>query len=428
MHARIMMVGIMLACGTTGATAQDVIWRAAKAATAPATPVASLGTPRPLPAVAPDEAAAPVQTVGPGMPRIVRAQAGANPPPPPPAFPGPAGGPAPFTPVPVGNPYDYGVVNNDADLGASGHAAALGSNAVGVMSPVLLATPFAPGATNKMFQSDCEFRSFSSPVTNPFFFEDPRSLTEFRPVFMWQHMPTSNAVTGGGNNYVLAATGSVAFTPYFSFVVNRLGYDWTEPNQSSQYFQSHVGFSEILFGPKITFLRSEATKTVGAFGLTFDLPAGSPNVQQSTGGLALIPYFSIAQNFGKSDYGSFNFMNTDGYSFRTEGLRSESFFASFHLDYDVGNYHRFYPLIEMNYRRYTRSGSARQLDFEGSDIANYGSNDVAGNNELTLAIGTRIRITDNIQFGIAGEFNVLNNSTGGHLDQFRLTTDMIFRY
>ena len=36
------------------------------------------------------------------------------------------------------------------------------------------------------FQSDHCFDSFISPVTNPFLFEDPRSLTEVRPIFMIQ--------------------------------------------------------------------------------------------------------------------------------------------------------------------------------------------------------------------------------------------------
>ena len=45
-----------------------------------------------------------------------------------------------------------------------------------------------------------------------------------------------------------------------------------------------------------------------------------------------------------------------------------------------------------------------------------------------VPLGSRFVINNNIQFGIAGEFNVLGNSSGRHLDQFRLTTDLIFRY
>src|SRR5262249_25617678 len=39
------------------------------------------------------------------------------------------------------------------------------------------------------FQSDHCFDQFISPVTNPFLFEDPRSLTEVRPIFMYQRIP-----------------------------------------------------------------------------------------------------------------------------------------------------------------------------------------------------------------------------------------------
>src|SRR5205085_9724483 len=40
------------------------------------------------------------------------------------------------------------------------------------------------------FESDHCLDTFSSPVTNPFLFEDPRSLTELRPIFIWQKIPS----------------------------------------------------------------------------------------------------------------------------------------------------------------------------------------------------------------------------------------------
>jgi hypothetical protein len=39
---------------------------------------------------------------------------------------------------------------------------------------------------------------------------------------------------------------------------------------------------------------------------------------------------------------SFNALNTFGYAFGDSG-RSDYFYNSFHLDYDVANAHRFYP-------------------------------------------------------------------------------------
>ena len=51
-------------------------------------------------------------------------------------------------------------------------------------------------------------------------------------------------------------------------------------------------------------------------------------------------------------------------------------------------------MIELNWRHYTRNGSDHDLDFEGNDLANFGSEHVSGHNELTLAIGTRIASTN----------------------------------
>ena len=51
----------------------------------------------------------------------------------------------------------------------------------------------------KPFQSDHNFDHFISPVSDPFYFEDPRALTELRPIFMFQSIPHNNPVFHGGN-------------------------------------------------------------------------------------------------------------------------------------------------------------------------------------------------------------------------------------
>jgi len=139
----------------------------------------------------------------------------------------------------------------------------------------------------------------------------------------------------------------------------------------------------------------------------------------------LIPYFTIAQNFGKNPYGSFNFMNTTGYNFRTDNTRTESFFSSFHLDFEVAK--TFYPLIELNWRVYTRSGGNEPLNFDGSDLANFGSEHVAGLNELTLALGFRYKSTTT-SHSVSPANQHASQRRRPALDEFRLTTDVIFRY
>jgi hypothetical protein len=406
MRARIILgIGLVLFGSISNCYAQDVVWRPARAVT--------LGMPQPLTVAPPDQMPAP----------MVRGQIGD--PPPPPVFPGGGIGPAPSISGP--DAYNKGVVNNDSGLG--GFWTRTGDKFKRCWDDVSGGVSGAfQGGKRQPFQSDHEYDYFTSPVTNPFFFEDPRALTEIRPVFIWQHTPNNNPVWNGGNNFDYSFRGSVAVTENLSLVISRLGFTTIAPHGGAPGITSNTGFSEFLIGPKLTFLRSDTSRTVAAFGVTFDIPTGSSAVLQDTGHTAIVPYFTIAQNFGRSDKGSFNFMNTTGYTFRTDNTRTESFYSSFHLDYDWGELHRFYPLIEINWRHYTRNGGARPLSFEGSDLANFGAQTISGQNDLTLALGTRIKINTFITWGLGLEFNILNNNTGQHLDQFRLTTDVIFRY
>jgi hypothetical protein len=404
-------VGLLLV-GSATLHAQEVIWRPASPASS--TPAVTLGQPKPLSVPGTSDAPPPPSP----SPRVVRGQVG-DPPPPPQFIPG-SGGPPIIAPGGNTQLYNSGAVTHDPP---SGFWASTGDWVKRCWDDVCGG---ASGAfkTDQMFQSDCTFDVFTSPVTNPFYFMDPRAQTDIRPFFIWQKTPNANPVWNGGNNFDYGLAGSIAFTPNLSLVFNRVGLTTVSPHGG--VIGSGTSFSEFMLGPKLTFIRSDTSGTVAAVGLTFDIPSGSSTTFQDTGHLMLIPYFSIAQNFGRNQYGSFNFMNTTGYNFRTDNTRTESFFSSFHLDYEIGK--RFYPLIELNWRNYTRSGGARNLDFEGNDLANFGSQFVAGQNELTLAFGTRIVINKNVTWGIAAEFNVLPNGTGQHLDQFRLTTDFIFRY
>jgi hypothetical protein len=282
-----------------------------------------------------------------------------------------------------------------------------------------------PGA-RRWFQSDHCFDSFISPVTNPFLFEDPRSLTEVRPIYIFNKVSSRNEEFGGGNTQFFGLQARVAFTDWFSVVVNKFGATWIEPRDPlDPDFGSHSGFSEVWLGPKFTFLRNEDSGTLGAAGLTFEIPAGDRQVFQDTGSLSLVPYVSFGQNFFKTSYGSFNALATTGYSFSVNRERSENLFLSAHLDYDVANLHRIYPLLEMNWFHYTRNGKTEDINFEGRDLFNFGAEHVAGHDAVSLAAGIRVKLTEWWSAGFAAEFPL---TTRRDLMDYRLTVDMIFRY
>ena len=276
------------------------------------------------------------------------------------------------------------------------------------------------------FQSDHCFDNFASPVTNPFLFEDPRSLTEFRPIFMVQGTPLSNITFHGGDIEYAGIQGRVALNERWSIVLSEIGVVWMEPHRTFDGFNSHDGVSELRIGPKYTFFRCESSGTVAAAGLNFDIASGDSKVFQDTGTLSLEPYISVAQNFGRTSFGSFNVMNTTGYSVATDNERTDFLFTSLHLDFDVANTHKIYPFIEMNDFYITAAGKALpNLDFEGRDLFNFGGGGTSGDNTFTMAVGTRYKFNEHLQAGAAYEFPI-----GGHRDliDYRLTFDIILRY
>jgi hypothetical protein len=274
------------------------------------------------------------------------------------------------------------------------------------------------------FRSDHCFDGMISPITNPYLFEDPRSLTELRPVYIFQKIPSNNPAFGSGEINAFTLQTRLHLTDWLSVVVSRLGWLDLSPDAGAP-FGGGSGFSELNIGPKWTFLRLPETGTIAAAGMNFQIPSGPASTFQDTGDLSLQPYLSFGQTFWRTSYGSFNFIGTTGASFAVDGERTDYYFMSLHLDYNVANANKFYPLIELHWFNYFHDGKVNNFDFEGRDLINFGSTDVAGNNTLSMAAGFRYKFTEWAQAGIAAEWPI-----SGHRDlqDFRLTVDFILRY
>jgi hypothetical protein len=340
--------------------------------------------------------------------------------------------PPPPPPPPLGLPanagsdekYNCAVKANCSSGGGPGFFDQARDTVTGI--PQSIGGIFQGDSNRALFQSDHCFDVFCSPVSNPFYFEDPRSLTEVKPLVIYQRVPGSNPNFLGGDIWFYGLQGRLAFSDMFSLVIEKLGAVTIDPQSTKNGISSSTGFAEFMLGPKFTFFRCEATKTVVAAGLNFDLAIGNNNVFQSTGDLSLIPYISVAQNFLKSSYGSFNVMSTTGYSFAVDNERTDFLYSSVHLDYDVGNLNKIFPLIEMNWFHYTTNGShPSTFGFEGRDLINFGSGDIAGHDNLSLAVGARYKFAEWLQTGLVVEFPLV---TGHDLMTYRIGFDLIFRY
>src|SRR5262249_22807621 len=126
----------------------------------------------------------------PAMRTVVRAQSPDVPPPPPPPPP-----PASF-PGSREEGYNCGVAT---DAPGSKHPFLDGCGRFITGIPTAVTGAFTTTGPRALFQSDPAFPQFISPVSNPFYFEDPRALTEVRPIFIYQRTPNSTPIFRGSD-------------------------------------------------------------------------------------------------------------------------------------------------------------------------------------------------------------------------------------
>jgi len=281
-----------------------------------------------------------------------------------------------------------------------------------------------PGDRDLCQSDTCCRNGWISPLTNTFLAEDPRALTELKTVFLYQIIPDEQSLYRGGNIEMLALQGRIAFTERWSLVFHKIGGMWIQPGDNS-IFSNQSGFTEIWLGPKYTFIRGKESQTFAAGGIQFQLPTGANEIYQDTGNLSIVPYLSVSQKFLPTRLGTWMVHDTLGYSFSTNDQRSDYIYNTLHLSLDVGDQDKIFPLIELNWFRYTTNGSARPFfGFEGRDLGNVGAQ-VSGRDLLTVAAGARYKFSERFQCGAAAEFPLTEQKD---LFDFRLTLDFIWRY
>jgi hypothetical protein len=116
-----------------------------------------------------------------------------------------------------------------------------------------------------MLPSDHCFDRFISPLSNPFFFEDPRSLTEVRGVFLVNNLPPG---LGTGEVEVTAGQLRGRLTDRLSVIAPRLAYLQANPRGDG----SPKGFTSAPVGLKYNFLRDVDQQLVVSGGVTYFIP------------------------------------------------------------------------------------------------------------------------------------------------------------
>lgn len=258
------------------------------------------------------------------------------------------------------------------------------------------------------------FGDFISPMTNPVYFEDPRTLTEARFIYIHHNVPDG---AGGGEINAVAGQVRLALTDRLSIVAPKDGY------LTSSNAVIDDGFIDVSAGLKYNIIRDPEAGRLLSAGFLYELPIGSTRAAQGNGDGEFALYTSGGTRIGDRAH----------YLFGT-GLRlpantaaeSKSFFLSQHLDYMLTD--KLYGLVELNWFNWFDGGEAGVpgLPFlEGGDLFNLGAPDVEGNNILTMGWGMKFKPAANQELGVVYEIPI--SSRNDVLDN-RLTVDYIIRY
>ena len=259
--------------------------------------------------------------------------------------------------------------------------------------------------------SNLQFDQFVSPMTNPFYFEDPRTLTEVRTIFFRHKVPLP---VGGGDVEAAAIQVRAALTDRLSVIITKDGF------LASSNPAADDGWIDVNAGLKYNLYVNPCHRTLLSGGVTYELPVGSTRALQGNGDGMFNLFLS-----GTTQCLGWNVVATRGFLLPTNHHdESTIYYASTHVDHRIAS-SKFFFVAEGTWFSYLASGDGPIEGFEGGDLFNFGARGVTGNNIVTGALGLKYKPGPTSEFGIAwekplsGRRDVMDN---------RLLLDWIFRY
>jgi hypothetical protein len=261
--------------------------------------------------------------------------------------------------------------------------------------------------------SDRCFSDFISPITNPVFFEDPRTLTEARFIYLHHKVPGSAL---GGEVNLFALQLRAALSDRLSIIATKDGFiTSTNPLIDD-------GWADVSAGLKYNLYADCDCQQLLSAGVTYELPVGSTRTLQGNGDGLFNVFLTGGTAFGNNNH----WVSATG--FLLPGDRAEEsslWFWSNHVDHRIGC-SNFYALAEVNWYHYM--GSGRSFDvapIEGGDLFNFGTFGVAGNDIVTGAAGMKYKPVERMELGVAWEAPLTERRD---ILESRFTFDCILRY
>lgn len=257
----------------------------------------------------------------------------------------------------------------------------------------------------------CGWGEFISPMTNPVFFEDPRTLSEVRFIYLNHKTPGS---LGSDTVQLFAAQVRAALTDRLSIIATKDGFI----TSNSPLVED--GWADISAGLKYNLIADRCNQHIVSVGATYELPVGTPRALQGNGD----GEFNIFLSAGKEIAEDWHFVTASGFRLPVDtDAESGSWYWSSHLDHQFAK--NWYLLGEVNWYHWMNAGNGGINGVEGGDLFNLGSTGVNGNDIVTGAIGAKYKPTENQEIGVAWEIPLTERKD---IIADRLTVDWIIRF
>lgn len=262
--------------------------------------------------------------------------------------------------------------------------------------------------------SDHCFDRFISPLSNPFFFEDPRSLTEVRGIFLDNSLPNQ---VGNGDAQVWAAQVRGRVSDRVSVIVPRLGY--LQVNQGGGG-GAPTGYLSTPIGIKYNAVRDVDRQLLVSAGLTYFIPGSEAAFSNWGDG-----DFHLFLTAGKEIFEWGHWLSATGFRLPADtNWGTQFWYWSNQWDYELPGH--IYPLFGINWFHWMRSaGVDTGSNVTALDIINIPVVGVAGKDVVSAVAGVKWKPNSHVEVGTGFEFPLTTRTDILHN---RLYADLILRY
>ncbi len=264
-----------------------------------------------------------------------------------------------------------------------------------------------------MLPSDHCFDRFISPISNPFFFEDPRSLTEARGIFLDNSLPNG---IGSGDAQIWAGQLRGRLTDRLSVIAPRLAY-W---QVNSAGGNNPRGFMAAPVGFKYNFIRDVERQLLVSGGITYFIPSQDDFLPPVGNG-----DFHLFLSGGAQLYDRAHWLSGTGLRIPSNSnWGTQLWYWSNQWDYELPGH--IYPLVGVNWFHWMKSSNAGFTGpITGLDLVNLPASGVAGSDVVTGVAGLKWKPSGHLEVGGGYEFPLTQNQD---ILSNRAYFDVILRY